>query len=447
MNENRYIQELAEALAGLGEDEREAILQDYRQHFRDGRAQGHSDADIAATLGQPQDAAAAYLEGWAPPPPPRRRFAPWLVGLIAVVAVALVVTVGWGMLRGDAEPAPPVAGEGDPTDGGNGVNISLPGLSVQVDDDGLASVNMGDGIHFEGDLGDMLSALGNLGTRTVGRDETKELSHGVGYPDCTEIVVDGSYQLGCKVITYSGDDVFVSMSGRIPTAHDVDVSQQDGELTIRYRDNGAHLSIDRDYAPLVTIALPTGGQLEKLAVNTLSGPVDIVPPAGQSRTFIERLSVGTVSGAVTLAAGSGDLFAFGRLDAETVSGPVDIWYLADYEAVTLQTISGTVDAVISRDGDIRAETVSGDIRLGTGVGPVRAESISGDILLQLSGINGPLGNTEVISVQCETVSGTIVNQLGRTQAGDIVNRCETVSGDITVTGWPDGGFQRSRSLS
>ena len=179
MNENQYIHALFGALLGMEPAERETILADYRQHFSDGRAQGISDETIAASLGEPEAVAAAYLEEWSGKrsvsiPPERlqpwwRRV--WLPALLIIIAVVIVVVIRFG-----GHPSgTPGASDALATEGPPGVNISLPGVSLKVDGSGNADVDMGDGIHFEGNMDRMLDSLDSLGTRTVNIGELKNL--------------------------------------------------------------------------------------------------------------------------------------------------------------------------------------------------------------------------------------------------------------------------------
>lgn len=57
MSEQEFIHQLQQALSRLPERERQEILDDYREYFRDGAAAGRSEADIAAGLGDPRQLA------------------------------------------------------------------------------------------------------------------------------------------------------------------------------------------------------------------------------------------------------------------------------------------------------------------------------------------------------------------------------------------------------
>lgn len=54
MSKNEFLQQLAAALGDLPAAEREEILADYRAYFDDAQADGRSEADVTAALGDPQ---------------------------------------------------------------------------------------------------------------------------------------------------------------------------------------------------------------------------------------------------------------------------------------------------------------------------------------------------------------------------------------------------------
>jgi uncharacterized membrane protein len=54
MNQNEFLQQLSLGLERLPVAEREDILSDYRAYFNDALADGRSEADVAAALGDPQ---------------------------------------------------------------------------------------------------------------------------------------------------------------------------------------------------------------------------------------------------------------------------------------------------------------------------------------------------------------------------------------------------------
>ena len=61
MNEEQFLSQLQASLKKLSEEEREDILQDFREHFEIGREEGKHDTEIAASLGSPQQIARELL--------------------------------------------------------------------------------------------------------------------------------------------------------------------------------------------------------------------------------------------------------------------------------------------------------------------------------------------------------------------------------------------------
>ncbi|QFG00614.1 DUF1700 domain-containing protein [Psychrobacillus glaciei] len=66
MTEQQFINELELALTGLPADERNDILSDIKEYFTNGREDGKSDNDIAASLGSPKEIAKELLENHVP---------------------------------------------------------------------------------------------------------------------------------------------------------------------------------------------------------------------------------------------------------------------------------------------------------------------------------------------------------------------------------------------
>ncbi|MFC5602321.1 DUF4097 family beta strand repeat-containing protein [Sporosarcina koreensis] len=64
MTENQFINELENALKRLPADERNDILQDIREYFSNGRDDGKTEIEIAASLGSPQKIATELLDAY-----------------------------------------------------------------------------------------------------------------------------------------------------------------------------------------------------------------------------------------------------------------------------------------------------------------------------------------------------------------------------------------------
>jgi len=66
MTEQQFLNELERSLTQLPSDERTDILQDIKEYFTNGRKDGKSDSEIAASLGSPKEIAAELLDFQAP---------------------------------------------------------------------------------------------------------------------------------------------------------------------------------------------------------------------------------------------------------------------------------------------------------------------------------------------------------------------------------------------
>lgn len=64
MTEQKFLQQLEQALNRLPAEERNDILQDIREYFANGRADGKSDSDIAAELGSPEAIAKELIDSF-----------------------------------------------------------------------------------------------------------------------------------------------------------------------------------------------------------------------------------------------------------------------------------------------------------------------------------------------------------------------------------------------
>lgn len=122
----------------------------------------------------------------------------------------------------------------------------------------------------------------------------------------------------------------------------------------------------------------------------------------------------TVSGDLTVGRAGGSLL--GR----AVSGDVRIGSLSG--SLTLSTTSGDVDVRSVEAGEVRVETVSGDVRLGVSRGTrvwIDAASVSGELDSELD-------------VDDREPEGD------RSGVGGVVPlRVKSVSGDVSIVGAPD----------
>jgi DUF4097 and DUF4098 domain-containing protein YvlB len=159
------------------------------------------------------------------------------------------------------------------------------------------------------------------------------------------------------------------------------------------------------------------GDLGEVSVRTASGDVKLegVRSKLQIKTASGDIAVGTVEGEASLMTVSGDL-AVGRasapLTARSVSGDLMIGSLRGL--LGLSTTSGDIEVRSVEVGEVRVQTVSGDVRLGVARGTrvwIDAGSVSGDLGSEL-GLedDAPAAENEggsVVPLQVKTVSGDV----------------------------------------
>jgi len=161
------------------------------------------------------------------------------------------------------------------------------------------------------------------------------------------------------------------------------------------------------------------GDLGEVSVSTASGDARLETVRGklQIKTASGDISVATIVSEASLATVSGDLSvgrADGTLVARAVSGDVTIGSL--HGSLGLSTTSGDIDVRSVGAGEVRVQTVSGDVRIGVARGTrvwIDAGTISGDLDSEL-GLDDtePSGDDEdnagpVVPLHVKTVSGDV----------------------------------------
>jgi len=158
------------------------------------------------------------------------------------------------------------------------------------------------------------------------------------------------------------------------------------------------------------------GDLGEVSARTASGDIRLHAAVGplQVKTASGDVFVGVVGGQAAIATVSGDV-DIERLDAaltaRAVSGDITIGSVA--AELGISTTSGDVDLRAVLDGDVRVQTVSGDVRVGIARGTrvwVDAASVSGRLESELGledqeAASDPGG--AVVPVHVKTVSGDV----------------------------------------
>jgi hypothetical protein len=160
-----------------------------------------------------------------------------------------------------------------------------------------------------------------------------------------------------------------------------------------------------------------GGELGRVKVKTASGDVhlDVVGDELEARTASGEISVGTIGADASLVTVSGDLRVQrveAPVTARTVSGDLALGTIQ--AAVSVATTSGDVEIKSVAGGDIRVQTVSGDVRVGIAPGTrtwVDAASVSGRLESEL-GLDDHepeslAADIPVVPLRAKTVSGDV----------------------------------------
>lgn len=159
------------------------------------------------------------------------------------------------------------------------------------------------------------------------------------------------------------------------------------------------------------------GELGDVSARTASGDIRLHEVGGplQVKTASGDVSVGIVRGEGTIATVSGDV-GVERIDAplsvRAVSGDITIGSIAS--ELVVATTSGDVDLKAVHEGDVRVQTVSGDVRVGIARGTrvwIDAGSVSGRLEseLGLEDQESAASDVEsaVVPLHVKTVSGDV----------------------------------------
>jgi hypothetical protein len=159
------------------------------------------------------------------------------------------------------------------------------------------------------------------------------------------------------------------------------------------------------------------GTLGRVEIKTGSGDVALRGSVAGLRatTASGDVAAELVAGPASVSTASGDVEVGrveGPLTVQAVSGDVEVRDAC--AGADVQSVSGDVQVAVVGGGDIRAQTVSGDVSLGVapGVGVwIDASSVSGEVTSQLEVGDRPTGEGDdapVYELRVRTVSGDAV---------------------------------------
>jgi hypothetical protein len=187
------------------------------------------------------------------------------------------------------------------------------------------------------------------------------------------------------------------------------------ELTVEVDRKVVQVSIGRGAEVRATICLPHASTIE---VSTVSA--DVTAEGRYAKAAVKSISgdvrVTSADGDVEVKSISGDVWtgrAGRRFEADTVSG--DIFAGEVGNGARVKTISGDTILDSISEGDVRLQSVSGDIRLGIAPGAgvwMDVKSVSGKTESDLPvGDEPPAGEVRKLEVRANSVSGDI--RIGR----------------------------------
>jgi DUF4097 and DUF4098 domain-containing protein YvlB len=149
-------------------------------------------------------------------------------------------------------------------------------------------------------------------------------------------------------------------------------------------------------------------------IQTGSGEIDIREAHGdlQVKSGSGDVEVGTLHGSASIATGSGDIKVRSAHQAlEAKSGSGDLVIAEVHTDVSLNTASGDLAVHLAHQGQVRANNVSGDIRIGIPAGvPVWTDvtTLTGSVTSGLQGVGAPAEGQPFVELRARTVSGDVV---------------------------------------
>jgi len=160
--------------------------------------------------------------------------------------------------------------------------------------------------------------------------------------------------------------------------------------------------------------LEAGGTIGNLAISTASGDVDVDHVTGTAtvKSASSDFTAREIEGATTIASASGDVsidIAHAAVNINSASGDVTI--REAYDNVTVQTVSGDQEHGAVMRGRVAANSVSGDVTVAVRRGSrayLDCSTVSGDTTSDLElEADEPDGDGPLVDIRAKTVSGDI----------------------------------------
>jgi hypothetical protein len=219
-----------------------------------------------------------------------------------------------------------------------------------------------------------------------------------------------------RLETHDGAEATVELEGLNArgerAVEEASVSLSGRELSVEIdRRSGFRISVGRGPEVRATVRVPHGSTLETHSVSA-----DLTAEGSYAQASVKSVSgdvrVTSVDGDVEVKAISGDLWvgrAGGRLEANTVSG--DIFAGEVGRGARVKTISGDQALDSVTEGDVALQSVSGDIRVGIAPGAavwMDVKSVSGKTSSEmLVGDEPPAAEGRKVELRANSVSGDI----------------------------------------
>lgn len=393
MTRAEYLGKLQEQLEKFGNELQQEIMEDYRQHFAEGEAEGRTDAEIIQELGNIEDMIQElrYTEAEVQP------------GESGKAATQAQSGQGCGE---DASAWQGVEGAAQGS-GAEGQNAEAEQPFVSND---------------KACTGNFKGVVLKTGVADIALVQSEDDTVHVDYRN------DGSAEdkMKYEFYQYEKDGVFYAGVRRNKNYNDgTQRSFSIGPTTITFHNNFNIGSRNENIALIARVP----GNIPEIKMETSSGDIEVskltavkvkgVTASGDvsvSETVLEKLEVTTASGDITANA-----LTVEKLDFTTASGDANMKGVKSSKT-NIVTASGDVSCMEMTSEKIDVKTASGDVNLKADAGQYHLVTASGDINLDTAAAPE--------KVEANTVSGDINLRMKAVEGAEV--KTNSRSGDITI---------------